>query len=150
VLPAALRAAIAAAAVCVASLAAAQPARLPPDPADLLAVLDAALYPVQVMAYCYREVGQDPAYQDAGSAWVARNGDLLARVQALAKSAGVSDATRAAADRQTLADIERLIGSQGDPGAYCRLIAGIVNAGQFDLTIRDDLQAPMKRIFPTQ
>ena len=60
-------------------------------------------------AYCYREVGADPAFQAAGTAWVTRNGDLLAKVQALGEIAGVPDDARLAGDRQALADIQKLV-----------------------------------------
>jgi hypothetical protein len=89
----------------------------PPDPADLLMVLNAALYPVEVMAYCYRVVAPDPAFQAAGNGWVMRNGDLLGRLQALATTAGISNDQRLVSDRQTLADIEKLVGRQTDQAA---------------------------------
>jgi hypothetical protein len=117
-----------------------------PDQGDLLMVLNAALYPVEIMAYCYGAVGPEADYQAAGTGWVMRNGDLLARIEALAEVAGVPDEPRVAADKQTLADIEKLVASQADPAAYCELIGGVVNAGQFDLTIRADLQPALKRI----
>jgi hypothetical protein len=138
-----------AAAVCIVMpIAASAQAPAAPDPADLLTVLNAALYPVEVMAYCYGKVAPDPAYQAAGGGWVTRNGELFGKVEALATAAKVSNDARVQADRQTLADIEKVVASQPDAAAYCTLIAGIVNAGQFDLTIRADLQPALKRIFP--
>jgi hypothetical protein len=120
-----------------------------PDPADIATVLDSALYPVEVMAYCYGAVDPDPAFQAAGQGWLDRNAGLLAMVRTLATKVGVSDTARPEADRQALADIEKAVAGQGDPVAYCQLIARVIQSGQYDLNVRADLRDPLKRIFAT-
>ena len=44
--------------------------------------------------------------------------------------------------------IQKVVASQNDKTAYCRLIMSLIDGGQYDLTIRDDLKQPLKRIFP--
>ena len=70
----------------------------PASEGDLLTVRNGALYPVEIMAYCYREVASDTAYQAAGAGWVARNGALLGQIQAMAAQAGVPNDARVAFD----------------------------------------------------
>jgi hypothetical protein len=117
-------------------------------PFDLLAVLKVAYYPVQVMSYCFKEVQASAKYQTVGNAWVKRNQPLLDKVEALAKTNNISNAVRNQADQETLDTIKKTVASQPDAAAYCGLIASVVDGGQFDLSVRDDLKQPLKRIFP--
>jgi hypothetical protein len=133
-------------AVGVTPAAASQPATLP---FDLLAVLKVAYYPVQVMSYCYKEVQPSAKYQNVGNAWVKRNQPLLDKVEALAKTNNISNALRVQSDKDTLDAITKTVASQPDAVAYCALIASVIDGGQFDLTVREDLKQPLKRIFPT-
>jgi hypothetical protein len=115
---------------------------------DLLNVLKVAYYPLQVMAYCYKEVSPNRDFQTAGNEWNRRNSDLLTKLEDKAKAEHISNDLRVAADKETLAAIQKVVGSQTDKVAYCRLIVSLVDGGQYDLTIRDDLKQPLKRIFP--
>ena len=115
---------------------------------DLLNVLKVAYYPLQVMAYCYKEVSPNRDFQTAGNEWNRRNGNLLARIEEKAKAEHISNDLRNAADKETLAAIQKVVASQSDKVAYCKLIMSLVDGGQYDLTIRDDLKQPLKRIFP--
>ena len=114
---------------------------------DLTRVLGGALYPVQLMAYCWREVAQDQAFLDAGRGWNARNWELLANIEALGREAGVSDAARRQIDQTTLAAIAEAVSGRYDRTAYCRTLARVVEEGFFDIDRREDLRAPLKRIF---
>jgi len=140
-----------AAALAAAALAAAMPLAAPAQQADanadLLLVAGAMLYPVELMAYCYREVAESSAYRAAGLNWTDRNAALVGRVEAKATAAGLPQEARLAADRAALAAIRDVVGGQGDKPAYCALMASVIEAGHFDLDQRDDLQAPLKRIF---
>jgi len=130
------------------ALSAARPAAEPAaDHDDLLAVVSAALYPVEIMAYCHREVAADPQFRDVGEAWNARNGGLLATLQDKAAAAGVSDAERRAADARALTDIEAAVTTAADRAAYCRLIARLIDGGYYDIDQRADLKPALKRIF---
>ena len=115
--------------------------------ADLLTVLGAALYPVQIMAYCHAEVAPDPALRNAALQWTERNGAFLDTLERMAMVAGVPAAARRAADEQALADIASLVASQGDKPNYCRFVAGVIDAGHFDIDQREDLAPALKRIF---
>jgi hypothetical protein len=143
-----LPAILTAVAVGVTAAAQAQPAGAIAVPFDILNVLKVAYYPVQVMAYCNREVQQNPTFQTAGTEWLKRNQDLLTRIEAKAKAENVSNALRVEADKQTLETITKTVASQSDGIAYCKLIAQVIDGGQFDLHVRDDLKEPLKRIFP--
>jgi hypothetical protein len=140
-----------AAALAAAALAAAIPLAAPAQEADangdLLTVAGAMLYPVQLMAYCYGVVAEDPLYRAAGLNWTDRNTVLVGRVEAKAAAAGIPQEARLAADRAALAAIREVVGGQGDKPAYCTLMASVIEAGHFDLDQRDDLRAPLKRIF---
>ncbi len=114
---------------------------------DLTAVLGGALYPVQLMAYCWREVEDDSAFLEAGRGWNGRNWQLLANIEALGREAGVSEAERRRIDETTLAAIAETVSGQGDRAAYCRTLAGLVEQGFFDIDQREDLRAALKRIF---
>jgi uncharacterized protein YdbL (DUF1318 family) len=114
---------------------------------DLLAVVSAALYPIEIMAYCHRAVAADPQFRDVGEAWNTRNGGLLATLQDKAAAAGVSDAARRAADARALADIEAAVAGAADQAAYCRLIARLIDGGYYDIDQRADLKPALKRIF---
>ncbi len=117
------------------------------DRDDLLAVMSAALYPIEIMAYCHREVIADPVFRDIGDAWNTRNGGLLATLEKKAAAAGVTDAARRAADEQALADIEAAVAGATDKPAYCRLVAKVIDGGYYDIDQRTDLKAALKRIF---
>ncbi len=126
---------------------AAQPAA---DHDDLLAVVSAALYPVEIMAYCHLAVVADPQFRDVGDGWNGRNGGLFATLEDKAAAAGVTDAARRTADERALADIEAAVGGAADPAAYCRLIARLIGGGYYDIDQRADLKPALKRIFGTE
>jgi len=138
-------------AIGLAALVALQAARPAAQPAanhdDLLVVVSAALYPVEIMAYCHREVVADPLFRDVGEAWNARNGGLLATLEDKAAATGVTDAARRAADERALADIKAAVTGAADPPAYCRLIAKVIDGGYYDIDQRADLKPALKRIF---
>jgi len=136
------------AAVLIAAIAGTASAESPAD--DLLAVLAAALYPFQVMAYCHRDVAPEPAFRDAGAGWSERNGALLAEIEGRALAAAVPDDARRQADETALTAIAAAVASQADPADYCRLIARIVEAGYYDIDQRQDLQPALKRIFTVE
>jgi hypothetical protein len=115
---------------------------------DILAVLKVAYYPVQVMAYCYKEVQQNAKYQTVAGGWLKRNQDLLAQIEARAKTEKISNDLRVQSDQETLDAIKKTVASQTDKIAYCGLISSVIDGGGFDLNVRDDLKAPLKRIFP--
>ena len=136
--------------VATAAMLAVQPvsAQHADDPAaDLLTVLAGALYPVQIMAYCHAEVVDDPVLRNAALQWTERNGALLNTLETMANVAGVPASARRTADEQALADIVALVASQGDRSNYCRFVAGVIDAGHFDIDQRDDLAPALKRIF---
>ena len=115
---------------------------------DLLAVLKVAYYPLQVMSYCYKEVSAEQGFPDSRqrvepaefrpSQPDRRQGQGRAHFQRPAQRS----------DKETLAAIKKVVGSQSDKTAYCKLIMSLVDGGQYDLAIRDDLKQPLKRIFP--
>jgi hypothetical protein len=115
---------------------------------DLLAVLKIAYYPVQVMAFCNKEVQQNAKYQAAGSNFLKRNQDLLLQIEAKAKAERVSNDLRVQQDKEAYDAITKTVASQSDKAAYCGLIAQVIEGGQFDLNVRDDIKQQMKRIFP--
>jgi hypothetical protein len=115
---------------------------------DILNVLKVAYYPVQVMAYCYKEVQQNAKYQTVGTNWLRRNQDLLGQIEAKAKTERISNELRVQADKETLEVITKTVASQSDKIAYCGLIASVIDGGGFDLNVRDDLKQPLRRIFP--
>ncbi len=141
-------------AIGLAALVALPAAALGSEPAasrdDLFAVVSAALYPVEIMAYCHRAVVADPVFRDVGEAWNARNGSLLATLEDKAAAAGVTDAARRAADEQALAEIEAAVKGATDPAAYCRLIARLIDGGYYDIDQRADLKPALKRIFGSE
>src|SRR4029453_14999139 len=114
---------------------------------DILAVLKVAYYPVQVMAYCYKEVQQNAKYQTVAGSWLKRNQDLLGQIEAKAKTEKISNDLRVQSDQETLDAIKKTVASQTDKIAYCGLISSVIDGGGFDLNVRDDLKAPLKRIF---
>lgn len=119
---------------------------------DLALVLTRALYPVQLLAYCDRSVIDDPLFVEIASDWNARNAGLLANIErlnevALEAGRGIDTPARVVADEATLAEITATVQAQADPVAYCRTIAGFVDAGRFDIDRRGDLEAPLKRLF---
>jgi hypothetical protein len=115
---------------------------------DILNVLKVAYYPVQVMAYCYKEVQQNAKYQTIGSSWLKRNQTLLTQIEGKAKAENISNALRVQSDTETLETIKKTVASQMDKIAYCGLISSVIDGGAFDLNVRDDLKEPLKRIFP--
>jgi hypothetical protein len=115
---------------------------------DILTVLKVAYYPVQVMAYCYKEVQQNAKYQTVGTNWLRRNQDLLTQLEAKARAERVSNDLRVQSDKETLEAITKTVASQPDKIAYCGLIASVIDGGGFDLNVRDDLKQPLRRIFP--
>jgi hypothetical protein len=115
---------------------------------DLLAVLKVAYYPVQVMAYCNKEVQQNTKYQTAGSNFLKRNQDLLLQIEQKAKAERISNDLRVQQDKDAYDAITKTVASQNDKVSYCGLIAQVIEGGQFDLAVRDDLKQQMKRIFP--
>jgi hypothetical protein len=115
---------------------------------DILAVLKVAYYPVQVMAYCYKEVQQNAKFQTVAGSWLKRNQDLLGQIEAKAKTEKISNDLRVQSDQETLDTIKKTVASQSDKIAYCGLITSVIDGGAFDLSVRDDLKAPLKRIFP--
>jgi hypothetical protein len=114
---------------------------------DLLTVLAAALYPLEIMAYCHREVAHDPAFLDAGRQWSERNGALLANLEDKAKAAGVPEGARRTADEQALAAIKAAVAGQADKPAYCRFVARVIDGGYYDIDQRDDLKPALKPHF---
>jgi hypothetical protein len=100
------------------------------------------------MAYCYKEVSQNKDFQNAGTEWNRRNANLLAQLEEKAKAERVSNDLRVQADRDTLAAIQKVVGSQADKVAYCKLIRSIVDGGGYDLATRQDIKDQMRRIFP--
>jgi hypothetical protein len=115
---------------------------------DILNVLKVAYYPVQIMAYCYKEVQANAKYQTVAGGWLMRNQDLLGQIEAKAKAERISNDLRVQSDQETLDAIKKTAASQTDKIAYCGLIASVIDGGGFDLNVRDDLKAPLKRIFP--
>jgi hypothetical protein len=120
----------------------------PTLPFDVLAVLKVAYYPVQVMSYCFKEVQPTAKYQTVIDAWLKRNQPLLDKVEALAKDNHIANSVRAQSDTDTLDAIKKAVAGQSDKIAYCGLIASVIDGGQFDLSVREDLKQPLKRIFP--
>ena len=114
---------------------------------NLAFVLGRALYPVQLMAFCFLEVEGDPAFRDAADGWNERNGGLFATLEAEGETAGVDDAARASADAAALREIEATVSARADGAAYCHAIARLIEEGRFDIDRREDLEAPLKRIF---
>jgi len=117
---------------------------------DLVSVLGAVLYPVQLMAYCHREIAAEPAFLAAGRQWNERNWQLLANIEERAAAAEVSDEARRAADEATLAAIVSVVASQADRPAYCRVMAAVIDGGYYDIDRRTDLAPALKRIFKTE
>ncbi len=115
---------------------------------DLLAVLKVAYYPVQVMAYCNKEVQPNAKYQAAGANFLKRNQDLFLQIEQKAKAERISNDLRVQQDKEAYETITKTVASQNDKIAYCSLIAQVIEGGQFDLTIREDIKLQMKRIFP--
>ena len=114
---------------------------------DLSTVLGAVLYPLQLMAYCHREIAAEPAFLAAGRQWNAVNWQLLADLEARAAAAAVSDAAWRAADEATMAAIVAVVASQADRPAYCRVIAKVIESGYYDIDRRADLAPALRRIF---
>lgn len=114
---------------------------------DLAFVLTRALYPVQLMAWCWREVDKAPEIAAAADGWTERNGDMLENLETMGTAAGVTAEVRNAADVETLATIEATVAGQYDAAAYCRTMARLIDEGRFDLDRRADLEEPLKRIF---
>jgi hypothetical protein len=114
---------------------------------DFLAVLSAAPYPLQLMAYCHGAVAKDDAVLAAGRGWNERNGEMLANIENLAAPAGISADVRREAEEGALAGIVALVGTQADKPAYCAAIARLIDAGYYDIDRRADLKDALKRIF---
>jgi hypothetical protein len=119
----------------------------PASPDDFLAVLSAAPYPLQLMAYCHTVVARDDAVLAAGRGWNERNGEMLANIEKLAAPLAISADTRRKADEAALTGIAALVGSRSDKPAYCATIAKLVDAGYYDIDRRADLKDALKRIF---
>jgi len=117
------------------------------SPADFLRVLVQAPWPLQILAYCYSEVVRDPAFQETGRQWNARNGALYANIETLAEAADIPPEVRREADAASLAAIEDTVARQGDKPGYCRTIARVVDSGAYDIDQRKDLEEALKRIF---
>jgi hypothetical protein len=115
---------------------------------DLLSVVSAALYPVEVLAYCHSAVEADRAFENAGDGWTQRNDALLTMLDERAQAAGIDDGARRSADAQALADIKATVDAQSDKSGYCRFIARYVEAGYYDIDQRADLRPALRRIFP--
>ena len=54
---------------------------------------------------------------------------------------------RRQADDASLAAIKRLAARQYDRPAWCRMMAGVIDGGAYDIDRRSDLEAALKRIF---
>ncbi len=130
----------------VAGATAAIAASEPPTPEDYLRVLSDGPWPLEILAFCYSTIDKDPAFQDVGRRWRARNDGLLATVAGKAGDV-VTPEVRRAADEASLAGIRRLAGQQYDKPAWCRTIARVIDGGAYDVDRRSDLEGPLKRIF---
>ena len=119
----------------------------PAPPSDYLTVLSNGSWPIEILAYCYGTVAKDPALQAVGQRWRKRNDGLLATVSAKAAAVDIPAEIRHAADAASLSAIRRLVAGQGDKAAWCRMIAGVIDSGAYDVDRRSDLQGPLKRIF---
>jgi hypothetical protein len=116
---------------------------------ELRGLLDAALYPIQIMSFCYRAVDQNRDFQTAGIDWFVRNGPTLDALKTLAADAGIPDAERIEAELRSTEAIAAEIAGQPDGAAYCRAVAKSTDYGKFDLiNIPDDLKPLLKRFFP--
>ncbi len=113
---------------------------------DLRIVLARALYPVQLLAYCWLEVAADPGFRAIAEAWSARNTPLLSDLEDRHRDALPDAATRLADEERALADIEAAVAASPDPLAYCRFHARLIEGGAFDPDQREDLRAPLKRL----
>jgi hypothetical protein len=113
---------------------------------DFLAVLTKAPWPLEMLAWCHREVAPEAALQVAGKQWQARNGALFANIEAMAEGRIPPDIRRAA-DQASLAAIADTVNRQADRPAYCLQIARVVDSGAYDIDQRADLRDALKRIF---
>jgi hypothetical protein len=113
---------------------------------DFLAVLTKAPWPLEMLAWCHREVAPDAGVQQAGRQWQARNGALLANIEAMAQGR-VPPEIRKAADEASLAAIAAAVRAQAEQAAYCRQIARVVDSGAYDIDQRADLREALERIF---
>ena len=127
---------------CVAAFAAEPASR-----EDFLAVLSAAPYPLQLMAYCHGVVAKDDAVHAAGRGWNERNGEMLANIEKALAPSEIPAEVRRKADETALAGIVALVGTQADKTAYCATIARLIDAGYYDIDRRADLKDALKRIF---
>jgi hypothetical protein len=137
-------------AVTGAVLMAASLAHASADDDDLRLVLTRALYPVQLMAYCWREVDDADDFVATGRAWHERNFELLAILEDRGRDAAIDGDVRRQADIEALATMHKTVAGQHDGGAYCRTIMRIINGGYYDIGQRRDLEEPLKRIFGPQ
>ncbi len=119
----------------------------PPTAEDYLRVLTNGPWPLEILAYCYATVDKDPAFQDVGRRWQARNGGLLQTVAAKAAAVAIPADVRRQADEASLAAIRRLADRQYDKAAWCRTLAQVIDGGAYDIDRRSDLAAALKRIF---
>ena len=119
----------------------------PPTAGDYLTVLSNGSWPIEILAYCYSTVAKDPALQAVGQRWRRRNDGLLATVSAKAAAVDIPADIRRAADAATLSAIRRLIASQADQPAWCRMMGDVIDSGAYDIDRRTDLRDPLKRIF---
>jgi hypothetical protein len=119
----------------------------PPTPDDYLTVLSNGPWPIEILAYCYGTVAQDPALQAVGQRWRQRNDGLLATVAAKAAAVDIPADVRRSADAASLSAIRRLVAGQADKAAWCRMIAGVIDSGAYDVDRRTDLGDALKRIF---
>src|SRR4051812_5121533 len=116
--------------------------------AELRALLDAALYPTQMMSHCYRDVDQNRDFQTAGIDWFVRNGEMLEALKMLAVEAGISSSERIEAEQRSSAAIVIEVAAQPDAPAYCRTVAKSIDYGKYDLvSIPDDLKPLLKQFF---
>ncbi len=127
--------------------AAAAAAAEPPTPEDYLRVLTNGPWPLEILAFCYSTIDKDPAFQEAGQRWRARNDGLLKSVADKAAGLGISADVRRKADEASLDAIRRLAARQYDRPAWCRMMAQVIDGGAYDIDRRSDLEAALKRIF---
>ncbi len=122
-------------------------ANAPPTPEDYLRVLTNGPWPLEILALCYSTIDRDPAFQEVGARWRARNDGLLETVADKAAGVDIPAQIRRQADAASLAAIRRLAARQYDKAAWCRTMAHVIDGGAYDVDRRSDLEAALKRIF---
>ena len=119
----------------------------PPSAEDYLRVLVNGPWPLEMLAFCYSAIDKDPAFQDVGQRWRARNDGLIKTVADKAVGVDIPADVRRQADEASLKAIRRLADRQYDKAAWCRTVAEVIDRGAYDIDRRSDLEAALKRIF---